>query len=97
MIHKSYLVALRRETNVADPATGLVQNLADGILQPVPAIDTMRHGEFAPRTPVGPAYVLENLAGRAAGQRSACQHSVHQFQARSVNSPQLQRQFVVPR
>src|SRR5712692_2245807 len=56
---------------MADPTNRLIEHFADGELQTIPAAYIAHHGQtVAVRCPLGPLHLVENLAGRHAGQRA---------------------------
>ncbi len=65
MIHEGHEVALRGNTRITDPAAaGLVENLTNGILEPVAAADVAHHGKvISVGGPIRPFDIFENWAG----------------------------------
>ena len=69
VVEERDLVAARRDPRVGDPTGGLVQDLADGILQPdLPGLLANDGETLAVRRPLGPQHVLEDLFRRAAAR-----------------------------
>src|ERR1700693_1904093 len=61
---------------MADPASSLVKDFADGVFQTVSATDIPHHSQTRSiRRPVSPLHVLQYLARRSAGKRGTGQSS----------------------
>ena len=70
MIEERDRVAARTEPRRADPADGVVENLADRKLETAAPGDGVHDGQAPIRRPVGFLDVVEDLARRAAGDRN---------------------------
>ncbi len=85
MVEERDEVALRRDARVADPAPGLVEHLADRVLEPRLARDGAHDGEVrAVGSPIGPVHVFEKLARRPARERHLRERAAPDEPARPV-------------
>src|SRR5262249_1873925 len=72
MVEEGDQATVRRDPNVADPRPGLVEHVADRILQPAAAAHVVRDRQLlSVRRPVGVLHVLEDLARGASREGSS--------------------------
>ena len=86
MFHKGNLVALGIQAEMAYPPLALVNNVSNGIFDPVAALGMMNHRKLALCIPVGPGNIFQHFAWRTAGQRSASQSALAYFQVSQMIS-----------
>src|SRR4051812_3155679 len=94
MIHEGDLIPRRRNTNMADPSTALIQHVADGVLKSALAIRVVDHRQAALSIPVGPAHIREQVTRSSSRERSACQHAARRLQLTRVRAADHNRQLV---
>src|ERR1039457_2165910 len=76
MVHEGDCIACVRNSWVADPATGLIQNLVHRELEAILATRIAHHGQgVAIGRPIGPLHLVLNFSGSAAGQRHSRQRA----------------------
>src|SRR5208282_379148 len=94
MIQKSNLVAFGREANMADPAAGFINHIADWKLELALPVFVVNNRQPAVGVPIRPTNVGEHFAGRASGEGRDSQRSTDSFQLSVVSAASGESEFV---
>src|SRR3954453_3734307 len=86
MIHERDLIALGIESDVANPAAALINDVAHRIFKTALAVHVVNNGQLALWIPVGPSDICEQFAGGSSCQRSFGEHAVHSLHLTGMDS-----------